>query len=77
MMIEQIKSFLVSDSGWYLHTIIFVALILTIIIKAALKIIAHHLRKAAAKTSLTWDDIFVDILDGLKSPVIFVCLFYC
>lgn len=52
------------------------SLLLTFVARLILVAVAGRLRKLTEKTQSTWDDIGVDLIDRLKSGVIFIwCLF--
>ncbi|PIS10455.1 MAG: mechanosensitive ion channel protein MscS [Bdellovibrio sp. CG10_big_fil_rev_8_21_14_0_10_47_8] len=60
--------------SWVLMAV--VAGIATLIIKLFLRILSKHLRKIAEQTISKWDDVGVDLLDGLKSGVLFSWFFF-
>jgi small-conductance mechanosensitive channel len=50
--------------------------VLTVVIKFILSVVMGRLRKLADRTGLIWDNVAVDIVDGLKFIVLFICIFY-
>lgn len=65
---------LISDNEHWLWPV--AALIASLIIKLSLKIFSISLRKITHANSILWSHIFLDILDRLKTPVLFVWTFY-
>lgn len=72
----EIESFLNTEpAGIWLRSLVF-ALVLTLFLKFILRLVSSRLRKVVARTRLRWDDVAVDLIDGLKPFVIFSWLFY-
>lgn len=69
--IERILSFTEEGgaAGWAILAV--TALLATVIIKAILRVASSRLRKLAARSQSKWDDIGLDIIDGLKTLVLF------
>jgi len=64
-----------NPTGLWLRSFV-VALVLTILLKSILKLVSIRLRKFVTGTKLKWDDVAVDLLDGLKTFVLLSWLFY-
>lgn len=57
--------------------IAFVAsLAITVLAKLILTVVSNRVRRFTSRTVSTWDDMAVDIIDGLKAFVIFAWVFY-
>jgi small-conductance mechanosensitive channel len=65
-----------SPGTWQWLQICFAAIALTALLKLSLRLISTRLRRYTAKTTSIWDDVGVDILDGLKTFVILAWLVY-
>lgn len=50
--------------------------ILAYLVKYVLNFVSRRLRQLASRTKSDWDDIGIDILDGLKMIVLFIWFFY-
>lgn len=57
-------------------SVVGVAILATMIIKIALGFVTRSMRKITKHTSSLWDDVGLDLVDGLKSGVIFVWVLY-
>lgn len=53
-----------------------VSMALTGLIKKILKVISKKVRSYVRNTSSPWDDIFLDLIDGIKHWVLFVWIFF-
>ncbi len=62
--------------NWTWLNILGLSLFLTFSIKLLLKFVSSRLRKMTKLTPARYDDIVLDLMDGLKRPVLFVWLFY-
>jgi small-conductance mechanosensitive channel len=56
--------------------LIILAFLLTIGIKLLLVIVSKYLRILTKKTTSAWDDVAVDLLDGLKKWILFIFILY-
>ena len=74
--LQQAHSLLRDDSILSWIAIAVFSVLVTSLIKAILKIVSHYLRALAQKTASIWDDVAVDLLDGFKSWVLIVWVFY-
>lgn len=61
-------------TSWFVITILI--LFSTLAIKLILRLISSRLRILTDKTASVWDDVGVDIIEGLNSVVIFVWIFF-
>jgi small-conductance mechanosensitive channel len=52
------------------------ALFLSFLFRQLLKLVARHLRRLSEHTESIWDDVAVDLIDGLKGYIIFIWIFY-
>lgn len=59
-----------------LLAIVVLSSLLTLVFKFILKKVSHYLRRLAEQSETIWDDIGVDLLDGLKSGVVFAWILY-
>lgn len=75
-ILSQLHPIFAQSRFWSWIAIFVIALMITFLIKLVLKMVIGHLRTWAQKTASGWDDIVVDILDGLKAIFIFGWLFY-
>ncbi|MGE0632683.1 MAG: mechanosensitive ion channel family protein [Pseudobdellovibrionaceae bacterium] len=60
--------------SWFITVVLSLAFALAI--KSVTKLVSFRLRKFAEQTSTIWDDVAVDLLDGLKSWVICTWILY-
>lgn len=68
---------MVSGSNTILWLVISVAaLVLTVVIKFILNLTSARLRTFTQRTHSIWDDIGLDLLDGLKGSILFVWIFF-
>ncbi len=75
-LFQLAKSSIETNSLLYLFAIFGTALLLTLFLKIIMGIIGRALRRVSEKTLSKWDDIAVDLIDGLKSGVIFSWILY-
>lgn len=73
---EQYYAFVSTFGEWSWLTVTAASLLITLAIKLVLKIISTQLRKLTRQTGSPWDDVGLDILDGLKPFVVFGLCFY-
>src|SRR5690606_12232127 len=74
--LEQIHAALSGKSIWSFLAVAAISILITLFSKIVLRILSARLRKFAERTISKWDDIGVDILDGLKSWVLCVWVFF-
>jgi small-conductance mechanosensitive channel len=75
-LLGQINIFFKSDSAVSWIAVGVLSLLITMIVKLFLLTVSKTLRLLAERTTSIWDDVAVDLLDGLKSWVMFVFTFY-
>jgi small-conductance mechanosensitive channel len=75
-VLNQAYTLLTEESATSWLAISILSLILALLLKFLILIASKTLRKLAEKTSSIWDDIVVDLLDGLKKWVMFIFIFY-
>ena len=73
---EIIQEIFRGDSPWSLPVFLVLAGLLTSLLKAALNFISVRLRRFTMQTTTHWDDVFVDVLDGLRWVVLYIWIFY-
>lgn len=66
------------SQNWILSAALHVAeaLLLTALTKLTLQLLSRRLRRLVDKTSYVWDKVVLDLMDGLKSPVVFLVALY-
>lgn len=75
MNFQEISVFLSENKGVVWPAIFAVAFVLSAILKLVLKAVSVRLRRTARKTAAAWDDIGLDLVDGLRGWVLFLWLF--
>jgi small-conductance mechanosensitive channel len=75
-MLNLIHSTIVSNSEMSWLAIATLSLLLTVLISFFVSLTSKFLRRLALKTESIWDDVAVDLLDGLKNWVLFVVFVY-
>lgn len=73
---EQIERLFSEGTIWSWMAIAIIALAVAIIVSTSLRFLSAHLRTFAAKTNSVWDDVIIDLIDELKTWVVFVWAFY-
>ncbi|MBC7369970.1 MAG: mechanosensitive ion channel, partial [Bdellovibrionaceae bacterium] len=73
---EIVQEILHGESAWSLPVFIVLAGVITTILKTILRFISSRLRSLTSHTKTHWDDIVVDVIDGLKWLVLFIWIFY-
>ncbi|MBX3020106.1 MAG: mechanosensitive ion channel family protein [Bdellovibrionales bacterium] len=73
---RQIRYLVERGDGWTWLAILCASILLTIAVKAALKLVSVRLRRLVSGTASIWDDTMVDLIDGLRSSVLFIWIFY-
>lgn len=74
-ILEQVKVYVSEDLIWQWVAVAGAALGASFLLKFISLLITARLRKLAERTISIWDDVAIDIIDGLKSWVLFICLF--
>lgn len=74
--IEQIQIALAENTFWSWVVLAAIAMAITFTIKFVLKLITTRLRKLTTHFKAKWENIGLDIIDGLRSWVLFTWLFY-
>ncbi|MCB0368787.1 MAG: mechanosensitive ion channel family protein, partial [Bdellovibrionales bacterium] len=74
--LDIIESFWKTPKGWSWLAIICVTVIATVIFKIVFNFAIKMISKLTKKTSNKWDDIFVEILSGMKWPIILILIFH-
>lgn len=75
-LVTQVQSLFEQDSIWLWPAMAGIAAFAAVLIKLVSKGLAIYLRKFAKRTSSTWDDLGVDLLESFKGLVIFTILFF-
>lgn len=75
-LVEQTQIYLSASETWPWLTRLVFALLISIFIKLVLKLISTRLRMYTSRTHSSWDNIAVDLVDGLKHWVLFVWAFF-
>ncbi len=75
-LFDQISFYFSSAPIWRWLAVIAVSVLLTLMIKLVLGFISKRVRKWVSQTHFFWDDIAPNIIDGLKTPVLFFIIFY-
>lgn len=73
---DEIKSFFLDTTTGSWVRIFLIALLFTTLTKFILSFLSVRLRRVTERTRLTWDDIGVDLVDGLRAFVLFSWSFY-
>lgn len=73
---HQIGTFFSKDSLLVWPALALVAALCTIIVKGILGITSAYLRRITQRTHSVWDDVGVDLIDGLKAGVVFIGSFF-
>jgi small-conductance mechanosensitive channel len=73
---DPIKTLFAENSMWLWPFFCAIAVLLTLVIKLVLRLISSYLRKFALKTKSSWDDVGVDIIDGLNSVILFLSILF-
>lgn len=74
--IQNVSELYASRDIWAWLLVLIASIIVTAIIKLSLKAISKKLRKLAEATESVWDDVGVDLIDGLRPIVLFAIVFY-
>lgn len=75
-LIELLPPTLSENSGWLWLIVIAAAFGLTAVFKIVLKFLSKYLRKLALRTTSIWDDVGVDLIDGIKPFILFILILY-
>lgn len=75
MLHDWIQWAIDTENKWSWLIVAGFSVLVVIALKAILKVISYRLRKLAERTSSPWDDIGVDLIDGLKSITMFIWVF--
>lgn len=73
---EQLFGLLNNNRPLLWLSVALICLAVTLIIKFVIGLISQQLRKITQRTHSIWDDVGVDLIDGLKRFTIFIWLFY-
>ncbi len=71
---EARRLILTGDQWWWLRAL-FAASVGTLVVKFGLRLLAGRLRRVTVLTASIWDDVGVDLIEGLKAGVLFTWLF--
>lgn len=73
---EHLRAFFPAGTFWQWFAMSLIAAAIAFIVKVILRIPSARLRRVTERTSLAWDDVAIDTMDGLKSWVLFILTFY-
>ena len=76
ILLTNIQIFIARSDAYSWIAIVILALSFTYAIKYLAKKLTFKIRTYTQKTKSIWDDIFLDIIDGLKPITIFISLYY-
>lgn len=75
-LIEQTQLLFAENPAWRWVAITLISGFIALTAKLILKIVARRLRSFSSRTQAVWDDVGVDLVEGLKTGVIFAWAFF-